>query len=163
MQAQQLSPADQATRRLALDIFKQLIEINTTDSVGNVTTAAEAMAQRFRDAGFPESDIHVLGPNERKKNVVVRLHGSGKHKPHAADRTSRRGRSAREDWTTDPFQFIEKDGYYYGRGSSDMKDGDAIMSATLIRMKKEGYVPSRDIILALTADEEGGTSNGVDW
>jgi acetylornithine deacetylase/succinyl-diaminopimelate desuccinylase-like protein len=69
----------------------------------------------------------------------------------------------REDWTTDPFQFIEKDGYFYGRGTSDMKDGDAIMSATLIRMKKEGYVPSRDIVLAMTADEEGGTSNGVDW
>jgi acetylornithine deacetylase/succinyl-diaminopimelate desuccinylase-like protein len=163
MQAQQLSPADQATRRLALDIFKQLIEINTTDSVGNVTTAAEAMAQRFRDAGFPESDIHVLGPNERKKNVVVRLHGSGKHKPMLLIGHLDVVEARREDWTTDPFQFIEKDGYYYGRGSSDMKDGDAIMSATLIRMKKEGYVPSRDIILALTADEEGGTSNGVDW
>jgi acetylornithine deacetylase/succinyl-diaminopimelate desuccinylase-like protein len=69
----------------------------------------------------------------------------------------------REDWTTEPFEFIEKDGYYYGRGTSDMKDGDAIMTATLIRMKKEGYVPDRDIILAMTADEEGGTSNGVDW
>jgi len=83
MQAQQLSPADEATRKLALDIFKQLIEINTTDSVGSVTAAAEAMAKRFRDAGFPDSDIRVLGPNtnDRKKNVVVRLHGSGKHKP----------------------------------------------------------------------------------
>jgi acetylornithine deacetylase/succinyl-diaminopimelate desuccinylase-like protein len=69
----------------------------------------------------------------------------------------------REDWTTNPFEFIEKDGHFYGRGTTDMKDGDAIMAATLIRMKKEGYVPSRDIILALTADEEGGTSNGVDW
>ncbi len=69
------SQIDDATRRLSHDIFKQLIEINTTDSVGNVTAAAEAMAQRFRDAGFPESDIHVLGPNDRKKNVVVRLHG----------------------------------------------------------------------------------------
>jgi acetylornithine deacetylase/succinyl-diaminopimelate desuccinylase-like protein len=163
MQAQQLSPADEATRRLAVDIFKQLIEINTTDSVGSVTAAAEVMAQRFRDAGFPESDIHVLGPNDRKKNVVVRLHGSGKHKPVLLIGHLDVVEARREDWTTDPFQFVEKDGYYYGRGSSDMKDGDAIMSATLIRMKKEGYVPSRDIILALTADEEGGTSNGVDW
>ncbi len=165
MQAQQLSPADQATRKLAVDIFKQLIEINTTDSVGSVTAAAEAMAQRFRDAGFPESDIQVMGPssNDRKKNVVVRLHGSGKHKPVLLIGHLDVVEARREDWTTDPFQFIEKDGYYYGRGSSDMKDGDAIMSATLIRMKKEGYVPSRDIILALTADEEGGGSNGVDW
>ena len=165
MQAQQLSPADEATRKLALDIFKQLIEINTTDSVGSVTAASEAMAKRFRDAGFPDSDIHVLGPNtnDRKKNIVVRLHGSGKHKPVLLIGHLDVVEARREDWTTDPFQFIEKDGYYYGRGSSDMKDGDAIMSATLIRMKNEGYVPSRDIILALTADEEGGTSNGVDW
>ena len=70
-----------STKQYAHDVFKQLIEINTTDSVGNVTTAAEAMARRFRDAGFAESDIHILGPNERKKNLVVRLHGSGKHKP----------------------------------------------------------------------------------
>ena len=69
----------------------------------------------------------------------------------------------REDWTTDPFQFVEKDGYYYGRGTQDMKEGDAIMVTTLIRLKKEGFVPDRDIILALTADEEGGKSNGVDW
>jgi acetylornithine deacetylase/succinyl-diaminopimelate desuccinylase-like protein len=142
-----------------------LIEINTTDSVGNVSTASEALARRFRDAGFPESDIQVLGPgsNTKKKNIVVRLHGSGKHRPVLLIGHLDVVEARHEDWTTDPFQFIEKDGYYYGRGTSDMKDGDAIMSATLIRMKKEGYVPSRDIILAMTADEEGGTSNGVDW
>ena len=94
---------------------------------------------------------------------MVRLHGSGKHKPVLLIGHLDVVEARREDWTTDPFQFVEKDGYFYGRGTSDMKDGDAIMSATLIRMKKEGYVPSRDIILALTADEEGGTSNGVDW
>ncbi len=154
---------DEETRRLAHDIYKQLIEINTTDSVGSVTAASEAMAKHFREAGFPESDIHVLGPNDRKKNVVVRLHGSGKHKPVLLIGHLDVVEARRSDWTTDPFQFIEKDGYDYGRGTTDMKDGDAIMSATLIRMKKEGYVPSRDIILALTADEEGGTSNGVDW
>jgi acetylornithine deacetylase/succinyl-diaminopimelate desuccinylase-like protein len=154
---------DEVTRRLALDIYKQLIEINTTDSVGSVTAASEAMAKRFREAGFPESDIHVLGPNDRKKNIVVRLHGSGKHKPVLLIGHLDVVEARREDWTTDPFQLIEKDGYYYGRGTTDMKDGDAIMSTTLIRMKREGYVPSRDIILAMTADEEGGTSNGVDW
>ncbi|MGB0040357.1 MAG: M20/M25/M40 family metallo-hydrolase, partial [Terriglobales bacterium] len=161
--AQQAVQPDEATHRLAHDMFKQLIEINTTDSVGSVTAAAEAMAQRFRDAGFPESDIHVLGPNDRKKNLVVRLHGSGKHKPVLLIGHLDVVEARREDWSTDPFKFVEQEGYFYGRGSSDMKDGDAIMSATLMRMKKEGYVPTRDIILALTADEEGGTSNGVDW
>jgi len=154
---------DAATRQLAHDIFKQLIEINTTDSVGSITAASEAMAKRFRDAGFPDSDVQVLGPNDRKKNVVVRLHGSGKHKPVLLIGHLDVVEARRQDWTTDPFQFVEQEGYFYGRGTTDMKDGDAIMSATLIRMKKEGYVPSRDIILALTADEEGGTSNGVDW
>jgi len=154
---------DDATRQLSHDIFKQLIEINTTDSVGNVSTAAEAMAQRFRDAGFSENDLRILGPNDRKKNLVVRFHGSGKHKPVLLIGHLDVVEARREDWTTDPFQFVEKDGYYYGRGTQDMKDGDAIMVTTLIRFKKQGYVPDRDIILALTADEEGGTSNGVDW
>jgi acetylornithine deacetylase/succinyl-diaminopimelate desuccinylase-like protein len=131
--------------------------------VGNVSTAAEAMAQRFRDAGFPESDLHILGPNDRKKNLVVRFHGSGKHKPVLLIGHLDVVEARREDWTTDPFQFVEKDSYYYGRGTQDMKDGDAIMVTTLLRFKKESYVPDRDIILALTADEEGGTSNGVDW
>jgi len=157
------SQIDDATRKLSHDIFKQLIEINTTDSVGNVTTASEAMAQRFRDAGFPESDLHILGPNDRKKNLVVRLPGSGKHKPVLLLGHLDVVEARREDWTTDPFQFVEKDGYYYGRGTQDMKDGDTAMITALIRFKKEGYVPDRDVILALTADEEGGTSNGVDW
>lgn len=157
------SQMDDATRQLSHDIFKQLIEINTTDSVGNVTTASEAVAGRFRDAGFPESDIRILGPNDRKKNLVVRLHGSGKHRPVLLIGHLDVVEARREDWTTDPFQFVEKDGYYYGRGTQDMKDGDTAMIMTLIRFKKEGYVPDRDVILALTADEEGGTSNGVDW
>jgi acetylornithine deacetylase/succinyl-diaminopimelate desuccinylase-like protein len=128
---------DEVTRQLAVDIYKQLIEIDTTDSVGSVTVASEAMAKRFREAGFPESDIHVLGPNDRKKNIVVRLHGSGKHKAVLLIGHLDVVEARREDWTTDPFQLVEKDGYYYGRGTTDMKDGDAIMSATLIRMKRE--------------------------
>ncbi len=154
---------DDPAKQLARDIFKQLIEINTTDSVGNVTSASEAVAKRFRDAGFPESDMHVLGPNDRKKNLVVRFHGSGKRKPVLLIGHLDVVEARREDWTTDPFQFVEKDGYFYGRGTQDMKDGDTIMATTLIRMKKEGFVPDRDIILAFTADEEGGKSNGVDW
>ena len=154
---------DNSTKQLAHDIFKQLIEINTTDSVGNVTTASEAMAKRFRDAGFPEKDIYIGGPNDRKKNLVVRLHGSGKLKPVLLIGHLDVVEARREDWTTDPFQFVEKDGYFYGRGTQDMKDEDAIMVTTMISFKKAGFVPDRDVILALTADEEGGNSNGVDW
>jgi acetylornithine deacetylase/succinyl-diaminopimelate desuccinylase-like protein len=154
---------DGAMQTLSHDIFKQLIEINTTDSVGSVTAASEALAQRFRDAGFADSDLHILGPNDRKKNLVVRLHGTGNHKPLLLIGHLDVVEANREDWSWDPFTFIEKDGFYYGRGTQDMKGGDAIMIATLIRFKKEGYKPDRDIILALTADEEGGKSNGVDW
>ena len=152
-----------SSRALARSLFQELIEINTTDSVGNVTTAAEAMAKRLRAAGFAESDMALLGPNARKKNLVVRLRGSGQHEPVLLIGHLDVVEARREDWTTDPFKFIEKEGYFYGRGTQDMKDGDAIMVATLIRMKKEGFRPNRDIILALTADEEGGSSNGVDW
>ncbi|MBS1849410.1 MAG: M20/M25/M40 family metallo-hydrolase [Acidobacteria bacterium] len=163
LSATALAQLDDTTRKYSRDVFQQLIEINTTDSVGNITTAAEAMAQRFRDAGFPESDVRVLGPNDRKKNLVVRLHGSGKHKPVLLIGHLDVVEARREDWTTDPFQFVEKDGFFYGRGTQDMKSGDAIMVTTLVRFKKEGYVPDRDIILALTADEEGGKFNGPDW
>jgi acetylornithine deacetylase/succinyl-diaminopimelate desuccinylase-like protein len=154
---------DGTVQTLSHDIFKQLIEINTTDSVGSVTAASEALAQRFRDAGFRDSDLQILGPNDRKKNLIVRLHGTGNHKPLLLIGHLDVVEANREDWSADPFTFIEKEGFYYGRGTQDMKSGDAIMIATLIRFKKEGYKPDRDIILALTADEEGGKSNGVDW
>src|ERR1700687_1875607 len=155
--------AQTAINPLAHEIFKQLIEINTTDSVGNVTTAAEAMAVRLREAGFAENDVLVAGPNDRKKNLVARLHGTGKHKPLLFIGHLDVVEARREDWTTDPFQFVEKDGYFYGRGTEDMKEGDAILVTNFIRMKKENFVPDRDLILALTADEEGGSFNGVDW
>ena len=155
--------ADAPYDTLAHDIFRQLIEIDTSDSTGNVTTAAEALAQRFRDAGFPAADIAVLGTNERKKNLVVRLHGSGGHKPVLLIGHLDVVEAKREDWTVDPYRLVEKDGFYYGRGAIDMKDGDAVMAAALIRMKKEGFHPSRDIIAAFTADEEGGCCNGVTW
>jgi acetylornithine deacetylase/succinyl-diaminopimelate desuccinylase-like protein len=148
---------------LAREIFQQLIEINTTDSVGNVTTAAEAMAARLRDAGFAGNDVVVAGPNDRKKNLVARIHGTGQRKPILFIGHLDVVEARREDWTTDPFKFIEKDGYFYGRGTDDMKEGDAILVTNFIRMKKENYKPDRDLILALTADEEGGDFNGVDW
>jgi acetylornithine deacetylase/succinyl-diaminopimelate desuccinylase-like protein len=96
--------------------------------------------------------------------MVARLHGADKSKkPILLIGHTDVVEARREDWTTDPFQFIENDGFFYGRGTQDMKSGDAIMVTTFIRMKKEGYKPDRDLILALTADEEGGKSNGIDW
>ncbi len=154
---------DDANKQLSHDIFKQLIEINTTDSVGNTTVAAQAMAQRLLDAGFAAGDVQVLGPNPRKGNMVARLHGTGAHKPLLLICHTDVVEAHREDWSLDPFKFTEKDGYFYGRGTEDIKEGDAILVTTFIRLKLEGYKPDRDIILALTADEEGGASNGVDW
>jgi len=161
--APQAAMSDAAAQAMAHEIYQELVGINTTDSVGNVTTAAEAVAARFRAAGFPAADLAVLGPNERKKNLVVRLHGSGKHKAVLLIGHLDVVEARREDWSTDPFTLVEKDGYFYGRGALDMKAGDAIMATALLRLKQEGYRPSRDIVLALTADEEGGCCNGVDW
>ena len=144
-------------------IFQQLVETNTTDSVGNVTAAAEAMAKRFREAGFPEDDVIVAGPNSRKKNLVVRLRGSGRRRPLLFIGHLDVVEAHREDWTSDPFEFIERDGFFYGRGTRDMKEGDAILVMSLLRLKREKFQPDRDLILALTADEEGGDYNGVDW
>jgi acetylornithine deacetylase/succinyl-diaminopimelate desuccinylase-like protein len=154
---------DDATRQLSRDIFRELIEINTTDSVGNNTKAAEAIAKRLQDAGFPAADVQVLGPNDRKGNLVARLHGSGAQKPVLIIGHLDVVEARREDWTTDPFQFIEKDGYFYGRGTQDMKVNDAILVTTFIRFQREHYRPDRDLILALTSDEEGGRFNGVQW
>jgi acetylornithine deacetylase/succinyl-diaminopimelate desuccinylase-like protein len=154
---------DAQTRKLSRDIFQQLIEINTTDSVGSTTVAAKAMAQRLLDAGFAKQDVLVLGPNDRKGNLVARIHGTGRAKPILFIGHLDVVEALRSDWTTDPFKFVEKDGYFYGRGTQDMKESDAILVTTFIRLKKQGFKPDRDLILALTADEEGGKSNGVDW
>lgn len=156
-----VSQADDA-HALARDIFKELIEIDTSGDIGT-TVAANAMAQRLRDAGFPPADIHLLGPSPQKQNLVVRLRGKGKKKPVLLIGHLDVVAALRSDWTTDPFKFVEKDGYFYGRGTQDMKDGDAIMMTTLMRYRKEGLRADRDIILALTADEESGNANGVEW
>jgi acetylornithine deacetylase/succinyl-diaminopimelate desuccinylase-like protein len=148
---------------LARDIFKQLIEINSTNSIGDNTRAAEAMAARFRDAGYPDRDIHLLAPAPRKGNLVVRLHGTTTAKPILFIGHLDVVEAKRSDWTFDPFVFREQDGYFYGRGAQDMKGDVAILVATFLRMKRENFRPSRDLILALTSDEEGGPSNGVDF
>ena len=155
--------AQSPDQKLAREIFQQLIEINTTDSSGDNTRAAEAMAARFRAAGWPESDIHVLAPVARKGNLVVRLHGAGAARPILFLGHLDVVEARRADWPFDPFVFREQDGYFYGRGTSDMKGDDATLVAAFLRMKRENFKPSRDLILALTADEEGGPANGVDW
>jgi acetylornithine deacetylase/succinyl-diaminopimelate desuccinylase-like protein len=156
---------DPPTRQVAHDIFKQLIEINSTDSIGSTTAVAEAMRQRLLDAGFAPADAVILGPNPRKGNLVARLRGrpGSALKPVLIICHTDVVEAKREDWTTDPFVFTEKDGFFYGRGTQDMKNSDAAMVMAFIRMKRENYVPDRDLILALTADEEGGKYNGVDW
>jgi acetylornithine deacetylase/succinyl-diaminopimelate desuccinylase-like protein len=158
-----LAQLDPQIKQLSHDIFKQLIEINTTDSVGSTTVAANAMAQRLLDAGFAKEDVLVLGPNDRKGNMVARIHGTGTAKPILFLAHLDVVEALRSDWTTDPFQFVEKDGYFYGRGTQDIKENDAALVTTFIALKKQGFKPDRDLVLALTADEEGGKSNGVDW
>jgi acetylornithine deacetylase/succinyl-diaminopimelate desuccinylase-like protein len=148
----------------AREIYKELVEINTTDTpAGNVTKAAEAVAARLKAAGFPEADIKVLGPDPKKHNVIARLHGTGTKRPLLLLAHLDVVEAKREDWSFDPFTFLEKDGYFYGRGTSDDKSMAAQFVANILRLKEEGFKPERDLILALTADEEGGTFNGVEW
>lgn len=149
-------------QKLARDIFRELIEINTTSGYGS-TKAAEAMAVRLGSAGFPAGDIQVIGPDLQHKNLVLRYRGYGKLRPILFICHLDVVEALRDDWSVDPFSFLEKDGYFYGRGTTDIKDEDACLIANVIRLKEEGYKPDRDIIIALTADEEGGSANGVSW
>jgi acetylornithine deacetylase/succinyl-diaminopimelate desuccinylase-like protein len=150
--------------RLAREIFKELIEINTTDTpAGNVTAAAEAVAARLLGAGFVPADVQVIGPDPRKRNLVARLRGTGTRRPILLLAHLDVVEARREDWSTDPFTFLEKDGFFYGRGTTDDKAMAAHFVANLLRLKQERFPLGRDLILALTADEEGGAFNGVDW
>src|SRR5437867_5475803 len=144
-------------------IYKELIEIDTTGSAGDNTKAAEAMAARLRAAGFPEIDIQVLGPHPKKGNLIARYRGTGDRPPLLLLAHLDVVEARREDWTFAPFTLTEKDGYFYGRGVADDKAMAAIWVETFIRLKSEGWKPKQDLILALTADEEGGQYNGVEW
>src|SRR5213594_167634 len=146
-----LSDAD---RRLARDIFRELIEINTTDSLGNTPRAARAMARRLVAAGFPAADVRVLiGPDATHGNLVARYRGTGT-KPIIVFAHLDVVPARRADWSVDPFTFLEKDGYFYGRGTTDNKAGDATLVADFIRLRRSGFKPRRDLILVLTGDEE---------
>jgi acetylornithine deacetylase/succinyl-diaminopimelate desuccinylase-like protein len=156
-------PAD--NQKVAHDIFKEIIEIKSTHDIGT-KSVAEAIAKRLRDGGFTADDVKIVPedayPNQ--VNVVVRLHGKGKGKPILWICHTDVVEALPKDWTTPPFKFVEKGGYAYGRGTSDMKDQDSAVAASLIRLKKEGFVPDRDIIVAFTADEEVGLEqDGVDF
>lgn len=155
-------------QQFARGVYQQLIEMNTVNIGGGTTEAARAMAQRFRDAGFPERDIFLGGMQDNKHNVVVRYRGRGGPngpKPLLLLAHLDVVEALKADWSPDldPFRFVERDGYFYGRGTTDDKAQAAIFVANVIQLKKEGFVPDRDIVVALTADEEGGCCNGARW
>jgi acetylornithine deacetylase/succinyl-diaminopimelate desuccinylase-like protein len=157
--------APPASEALGRTILKDLVEIDSTHAHGS-TGAARYVAARLIAGGFSPADVQVLIPPDHptKGNVVVRLKGSGGGKPILYIGHLDVVEANRADWTYDPFVLTEADGWLYGRGTIDMKGQDAAMIASLIRMKHEGYVPKRDIIVAFTADEEaGGDASGIDW
>src|SRR5450631_1771924 len=159
--AEALNPQQQ----LAFDIYKELVEINTVTATGDTARAAEAMAARLRAAGFAEADVHAFSSAPRKGNLVARLRGTGARKPILLVAHLDVVPANREDWSVDPFQLIEKDGYYYARGSGDDKYMAAAFVTNLIRYKQEGYKPDRDIIVALETDEEilDRDGLGIQW
>ena len=150
-------------QRLGREVLKELIETNTTLSSGSVTAAAERMAARLVSAGFPQADVQVVGGAEKKRNLVARYRGNGARKPILFIAHLDVVEARREDWSFDPFVLTEQDGYFYGRGTLDVKGGAATLVAAFLRLRQERWVPDRDLILALTADEEGGPDNGVSW
>src|SRR5438552_10618682 len=121
----------EADQRLARDIYKEIIEIKSGFTTGATTPVVEAIAKRLRAAGFPDSDIFIGGAIPKKANLVVRYHGTGARKPILLLAHIDVVEAKREDWTTDPFQFVEKDGFFYGRGTADDKAQAAIWVANL--------------------------------
>src|SRR6201747_2870211 len=161
LRAEALTPQQQ----LAFDIYKELVEIDTTTATGDTKQAAEAMAARLRAGGYAEADVQVFSPAPRKGNLVARLRGSGARKPILLLAHLDVVPANREDWTVEPFKLTEQDGYLYARGSGDDKYMAAAFIANLIRYKQEGYKPARDIIVALETDEEilDRDGLGIQW
>ena len=155
-----LPPA--ADQELARDMLKTLVELNTTHAHGS-TAAALAIQEWLLKSGFAQPDVTFLAPDEHptKGNVILRYRGRRAGKAVLFMGHLDVVEAQAEDWSGDPFALSERDGWFYGRGTIDMKDGDAALVESLIRLKREHFVPDRDIIVAFTADEEaGGDSNG---
>ena len=152
-------------QKLTFDIFKELVEIDTTTASGDTARAADAMARRLRDAGFPEADIQVFSPAPKKGNLVARLRGTGALRPMLLLAHIDVVPASREDWSYDPFKLTEQDGYFYGRGTGDDKFMAATFIANLIRFRQENFKPDRDIIVVLETDEEILDRNamGIQW
>ncbi|MBO9709201.1 MAG: M20/M25/M40 family metallo-hydrolase [Caulobacter sp.] len=160
--AQAADPSEIAFRGL----YKELVEINTTASVGSCTAAAEAMGARLKAAGFPEADVRVLVPAEHPKAGALVATLRGKDPKAGAILLLAHidvVEAKREDWERDPFKLVEENGYFYARGASDDKAMAAIFVDNLIRYRQEGFKPRRDLKLALTCGEEGGQFNSVPW
>src|SRR6201996_6851931 len=160
------APASNAgDTKLAREILQELIDTRSTHEVGSTDLARKVQA-RLLAAGFAPVDAQllILADHPHAGNVVARLRGSGNGKPvlylcHLDVVTANP-----EDWTRDPFHLSEDGGWLYGRGTIDMKGQDAAVFAALLRMKREGFKPERDIIVAFTAGEESGDErNGVEW
>ncbi len=143
-------------QKLLREIYQELVEINTTDDSGDTTRAAEAMAARLKAGGFAAADVQVIVPpgGPKKGNLVARLKGSGAKKPLLLLAHIDTVNAKREDWQRDPFKLIEENGYFYARGAADDKAMAAALVAIMIQLKQRGYRANRDIILALTTDEE---------
>ena len=156
-----VASAQTPQQRLARDIYKELVEINTVTATGDTAAAAQAMAARLTSAGYAAGDVRVFTPAPRKGNLVARLRGSGAKRPILLLAHIDVVEARREDWSSDPFKLVEKDGYFYARGSGDDKFMAAAFVANLIRYRQEGYRPERDIILVLETDEEILDANGV--
>lgn len=154
-----------SARDLGRAIYRELVEIDTSQSAGDTLRASKAMAQRLLAAGFPEADVRVFEVAPKRGNLVARLRGSGKRKPLLLLAHTDVVEAKREDWSTDPFKLVEKGGYFYARGSSDDKYMAATFVSNLIRYRREGYRPDRDIIVALTTDEEIADEHhyGITW
>src|SRR5258707_2275354 len=143
------------------EIYKELIEINATDSAGSCTAAAEAMAARLKAGGLPAQDVQVIVPpgGPKKGNLVARYRGTGAKKPvmllgHLDVVEAKRG-----DWERDPFKLVEENGYFYARGAADDKAMVAVFVANLVRYRQEGYRPERDLVLVAYYEEEIFHSN----
>ena len=149
------------------DTYRELVETNTTLSAGDCTLAAQRMAARLRTAGYPESDLRIFAPDghPQEGGLLAVLHGSDpKAKAILMLAHVDVVEAKREDWTRDPFTLKEEDGYFYGRGTSDMKAQAAIWVDNLVRFREQGFKPKRTIKLALTCGEETNNAlNGAGW